>query len=79
MVNKKTFKKYKAYLNDELEAASIYNILAKSYINPDKASIFIKLDHHKILKIKKQIQKILKFRNQLYNKYNKNIPAEQHV
>ena len=48
MVNKKTFKKYKAYLNDELEAASIYNILAKSYINPDKASIFIKLAESEI-------------------------------
>ena len=43
MLNRKNRKKYKTYLSDELEAASIYNIIAKSYVEPEKASIFIKL------------------------------------
>ena len=43
MINRKNRKKYKTYLRDELEAASIYNIVAKSYAEPEKASIFIKL------------------------------------
>ena len=59
MINRKNRKKYKTYLRDELEAASIYNIVAKSYAEPEKASIFIKLaegDENKV----KEVEKIIK-------------------